>query len=354
MNRLDRYIARAIVSATGVVALVVGAMASLMLFISETGHLGDGHFGLFQLLLYVAMMLPSRMSLVLPVVALLGSLLALGAMASGSELVVIRSAGVSMRRLAVSVAVGGLVLALVAIALSECLGPVGVRNADNLRQRALHGGIDAPVGQGLWLREDKTVLHIRAMLPDHRILGLDVYRLDASGQLSEALTAKQARLEGHRLVIDHPRFTRITTHSTQTGAPDTLTLKVDIDPQVLRLAVTKPGELSSLGLWRFIDYLQRNGIAAGNYRLALWRNIVTPFEVWILVVFALPFALGSLRSGGAGQRLFVGGLVGVVFFLANEIVGSTAPVYGVPPWLAASLPTLLLGAVTVAWMRRLS
>ena len=73
----------------------------------------------------------------------------------------------------------------------------------------------------------------------------------------------------------------------------------------------------------------------------------------MLVVFALPFAFGSLRSAGAGQRLFVGGLVGLIFFLVNEIVAATGPVYGVAPWLAASLPTALLAVGTFIWMRRL-
>ena len=122
---------------------------------------------------------------------------------------------------------------------------------------------------------------------------------------------------------------------------------------VLELAVIEPSELSSAGLWRYINYLDRNQINAEDYRLALWRNIVNPITVWVLVVFALPFAFGSLRSAGAGQRLFVGGLVGLIFFLVNEIVAATGPVYGVAPWLAASLPTALLAVGTFIWMRRL-
>ena len=351
---LDRYIVRSVLGAVGVVAVVIGAMMLLMLFIGEADQIGDGRYGLPQVLLYIAAMMPSRIQLVLPVVSLLGALMALGALAAGSELLVIRSAGVSMRRLAVSVGLAGLVLALLAVGLGEYLAPTGTRAGTALRDKARHGKVEASLDNGLWLRYGQTALRIHSTLPGGRIQGLDVYELDQQGRLKRALAAEHARLVDHELVVAHPRYTDISVNGTQTARPDQLKLDIDIDPQVLALAVTQPSELSSFGLWRYIEYLDRNHINASDYRLALWRNIVTPFTVWIMVVFALPFAFGSLRSAGAGQRLFIGGLLGLVFFLVNEIVASTGPVYGIAPWLAASLPTAVLGGATVYWMRRLN
>ena len=113
MNILDRYIARSVLAAIGVVILVIGALLTLMLFISEVDNLGDGNYTFGKILIWMALMLPARLYLVLPVVALLGSLLALGALAAGSELVVIRSAGVSMKRLAISVSLAGIAMALI-------------------------------------------------------------------------------------------------------------------------------------------------------------------------------------------------------------------------------------------------
>ncbi|MDA3921413.1 MAG: LPS export ABC transporter permease LptG [Salinisphaera sp.] len=354
MMIIDRYISRSILAATGVVALVVGALVTLMLFIGELDHMGEGSYGLAKVMLYVALMLPARMYLVLPVVALLGSLLALGALATGSELVVIRSAGVSMRRLAVSVGLAGAVLAAITVLNGEILVPKGVGHADSLREQARNGEVRQTVNDGLWLRQSGYVLRIASTLPGGRIDGLLAYRFDSQGRLRESLKAPSARLIGHELVINHPQITYLATDHSRVATPKQLSLDVQIDPQVLALAVVQPDELSSRGLWRYITYLDHNDIDAADYKLALWRNIVTPFTVWVLVIFALPFAFGSLRSAGAGQRLLAGGLSGLLFFLFNEIVASTGPVYGVPPWLAASLPTILLGVGTVYWMRRVS
>ena len=354
MNLIDRYISRNILIATGVVALVIGSLVALSVLIGEADSIGDGSYGLLDVLAYTLLRLPDHMYLVLPVVSLLGSLLALGALAAGSELVVVRASGMSMQRLALSVSIAGVALALLAVAMGEYLGPAGVRLGDNLRDTARQGKIGDRIDDGLWLRQGNTVVRINGTLPNGRIDGLDVYEMTGDGQLKSTLVAASAELRDDKLIVTDAQFTRIGEQSTETGTPATLTLDVDIDPDVLDLAVTAPEELSTSGLWRYIDYLQANDINADDYRLALWRNIITPFTVWVLVIFALPFAFGSLRSASAGQRLFVGGLIGLIFFLVNEIVASSGPVYGIAPWLAASLPTVVLAVLTLGWMRRLS
>ncbi|WP_423821013.1 LPS export ABC transporter permease LptG [Salinisphaera sp. SPP-AMP-43] len=354
MNLIDRYIARAVLAATGVVVVVIVALLMLMLFISEVDNLGQGSFGLIKVLVWCVLMLPTRIYLVLPVVALLGALLALGALAAGSELVVIRSAGVSMKRLAVSVGIAGCALALITVVLGELAAPKGVQTATQLRDKARHGEARRSVDNGLWLRASGYVLRIDSVLPGGRIDGLDAYEITDDGRLKLALTADNAHVDGEKIVISQPRITALHADSSQTRKPDQTLLPIAIKPETLELAVTQPDELSSYGLWQYINYLEANDIDADDYKLALWRNIVTPFTVWVLVIFALPFAFGSLRSASAGQRLFMGGLIGLLFFLINEIVASTGPVYGVPPWLAASLPTVLLAGGTGYWMHRLN
>lgn len=354
MKLIDRYISRSILAATGVVALVISAILLLMVFISEVDNIGEGSFGIGKVLLYVALMWPVRMYLVLPVVALLGSLLALGALAGGSELVVIRSAGVSMRRLAVSVGLAGAVLALITVVMGEILVPAGVTHADSLRDKARHGQIKQSLDDGLWLRQSGYVLRVDSTLPGGGIDGLLVYHFNQKGQLLESIKAPSAHLKDDQLLVDKPQITKLSLDHGKASSPPQVTLPIDIDPEILALAVIDPDELSTYGLWRYIGYLDHNDINAADYKLALWRNIITPFTVWVLAIFALPFAFGSLRSAGAGQRLFAGGLTGLLFFLANEIIASTGPVYGVPPAIAASLPTVLLALGTAWWMRRLS
>lgn len=354
MKRIDSYIAQTVLGATGVVVLVVVALAMVSRFISEIDKVGQGGYGWLQMALYVMLKTPSDLLLVMPVVTLLGALMGLGALAEGRELVVLRSAGVSMVRLAGSVSVAGVILAVLAIAIGEYVGPTGDAMAENLQHRARYGSAAQVLPDGVWLRQGDTVARIGGMVADSHITDVVIYRMDDEGHLQVAIHASQGRLTADGMVLQAPRITRIGTDGTQALQPDTMRVDIALGPDVLKLAAVDPGEQTSRALWRYIKYLDANDINAGDYRLALWRNILTPFTIWLLTVFALPFAFGPLRSAGSGQRLFLGGLAGLIFYLLDQIIGASGMVYGLPPWLAASLPTLLLGAGTLYWIRRLN
>lgn len=354
MKRIDWYIGSSVLTATGMVALVVVALAMVSRFIAEIDKVGDGGYGWLQMSLYVLLKTPSDLLLVLPVVTLLGALLALGSLAAGRELVVLRSAGVSMLRLVGSVSVAGVVLAVIAIALGEYIGPAGNDAADNLQHRARYGTAVQALPDGVWLRHGDTIVRVGGMVAGTHITDIDIYRMDDQGHLLTAIHASRGRLGDGAILLQQPQITRITTTGTQVRHPAQLRVAIALGPEVLKLAAVDPNEQTSLALWRYISYLGANDINAGDYRLALWRNILTPFTIWLLTVFALPFAFGSLRSAGSGQRLFLGGLLGLLFYLADQIIGATGMVYGLPPWLAASLPTLLLGAGTAYWVRRVN
>ena len=60
-----------------------------------------------------------------------------------------------------------------------------------------------------------------------------------------------------------------------------------------------------------------------------------------MLVVAMPFVFGPQRSAGAGQRLLVGLLLGLAFFLVNYLLGNVVRLYGYPPLVGAILPSLL-------------
>lgn len=354
MKRIDAYISRSILAATGVVALVVAALVILSRFIGEIDDVGSGDYGWLVMSVYVLLKTPSDMLLVMPVITLLGALMAIGSLAAGRELIVLRSAGVSMARLVGSVSVAGVALALIAVVISEFAGPVGTNTADNLQHVARYGTAAQALPNGVWLRHGNTMVRVGGMVAGSRITDVDIYRMDDNGRLQKTVHAARGQLSENGMLLQSPRVTQISIDGTEVTHPAQLRVDITLGPRVLQLAAVDPAEQSSWELWQYIGYLEANDINSAQYRLALWRNIVTPFTIWLLAVFALPFAFGSLRSAGAGQRLFVGGLIGLVFYLVNQIVGASGMVYGLSPWLAASLPTLILGGITLYWIRRLN
>src|SRR5690606_27443773 len=106
------------------------------------------------------------------------------------------------------------------------------------------------------------------------------------------------------------------------------------------------------GLVRLIGYMSDNGLDARQYELSLWRKLVAPFTVMAVMLFAVPFVLGLQRSGGAGQGLLIGILVGLVLYVVNEVTASLGQLCGWQPALAAGAPTLLLAALAVLRLQR--
>lgn len=351
MRLIDRYIALTVLRAAGVVALVVAALSLVSSFLGEADNFADGDYTLFQLIAYVVLKVPEHLHMVMPVVALLGALVGLGGLAAGSELVVMRASGVSVPRLGLSVACAGLAIAVATAILGEGVAPATARLAE---QGAVTGGSGVKTfDSGLWVREDKRTVHVERILADNVLADITVYRESGPGGLDSILRADSARFADGQWILSDVRESHFEGDRVRVEQRAQTTWDVALQPSYLRLSVTKPEELSSLGLYRYSNYLRRNDVSAASYRLAMWRNLVAPVTVLVVTVLALPFAFGALRGAGAGQRLFVGGLAGLVFFMANEIAVSSSQVYGLPAWLAATWPTALLAVGTVAWFRRL-
>ena len=123
MNILDRYIVARILAMTALVMAVIICLAVLFTFIAEQGDTGTGHYGSLDALWFSLMSVPQQAWELLPIGALIGSMLGLGSLASGSELTVARAAGISVARLALSVLIAGVLLVGVEVVLGELLAP---------------------------------------------------------------------------------------------------------------------------------------------------------------------------------------------------------------------------------------
>ncbi len=100
LTRLDRYIGRTVAASTLLVLAVLLALFTFLKFVDALGDYGRGSFGLYEIARYVLLTLPGWIYALFPVAMLLGAILGLSALATGSELTVMRAAGVSLSRIA--------------------------------------------------------------------------------------------------------------------------------------------------------------------------------------------------------------------------------------------------------------
>ena len=119
----------------------------------------------------------------LPMAVLLGALLGLGSLANHSELVAMRAAGVSMRRLAMAVLVTGVILSLIALVLGEYIGPPVEHYARKFRTEAKLGRTGIATGTNAWMRDGDTIMNIR-LNDDFESSGVFLFKLDSVGGLA--------------------------------------------------------------------------------------------------------------------------------------------------------------------------
>ena len=120
---LGRYVIRTVLGYTSMVMIVLLALGALFMFIGQQDDIGVGNYTATQALLFVALNLPSYLFQLLPVAALIGSLLGLGNLARGSELIVMRASGVTTARFCLWLGTAGLILGSLMFVVGEYVAP---------------------------------------------------------------------------------------------------------------------------------------------------------------------------------------------------------------------------------------
>lgn len=352
MKMLDRYIGRAVIGHTLVVFLILLMIYFFSTLVNEMGYVGKGHYTAANAVLYSLMLIPRQAYELFPMVALLGSMLGLGSLASSSELTVMRAAGISVKRVAVSVLKAGLVMIIVVIALGEGVAPEMEKTAHVQRLKAMAKSISVNTSSGMWAKDGDSFIAIDKLNPDGDAIGITLYRMDGQRIREIAVAGKARYIDGvwHLQRVQRTLFNDdgvSIEHQAQAEWASGLT------PDVINLASMPPENLAIWELNEYIGYLKENGLASQRYQVALWVRAMAPFATSVMILMALPFVFGSTRSMGVGARIMIGALIGIVFYLFNSVFSRVGIVYEIPPMLSAAIPTLLVFGVWYVMMRRI-
>lgn len=353
MTIIDRYLSRAVIGGSLLVLLVLMALTAFVGLVGQFGSVGTGDYDLSDAVIYVLLSLPRQAVDMMPVAVLIGSLLALGALASQNELTIMRAAGMPVSRIGRGAVFGGVFLAVLCIALSEWVAPPAERYAGQLRTQAMYQSVNILGRDGAWLRDGRQYINARRARDTGLLEGLHIYEFDQQGRLAVITRAAQARYEDGNWELLGVRETRPGQDSIDAAVLDARPWQTGIGPELLALVSVSPDMLSASGLYDYIRYLEQNNLEADQYRIAFWFKLVIPAALPVMVLLAMPFLFGSLRSSGAGQRLVVGLVIGIAFYLVNITLSNVGAILAAPPFLIAWGPTLLLLAISLAVIRRL-
>lgn len=349
MKILDLYIARHVLGGFLIVLLVVAGLDMLFALVEELKDVG-GNYSFIEAVKYVLLTAPRRLYEFIPLSSLIGCLMGLGILASSSELTVMRAAGISTFGIIVSVMKPVLLIILIALGLGEFVVPHSEQSAQSHRQVMLTGDGAIHDASRVWHRDEMTFLHINAVIPDGSVRGLTRYEFNEDLTLARSSFAEEARFDGTQWQLSNIKETRFTESvdlpdnaisPLSTAVVEREVWRSGLTPELLQVVMVKPTNLSMSGLLAYSAYLDEQGQASAQYRIAFWTKILLPLAIFALVLVAMSFIFGPLRSVTLGQRLITGIIVGLAFKLTQDILGPTSAVFGFSPFIAVMVPIVV-------------
>lgn len=355
MNKITLYIGKTILTTILLAMTLFIGLEFIFSLVNELRYVGTGSYTFWQALLFIMLSIPENISEIFPMAALVGTLMGLGLLASRSELIVMRSAGMSMQAIIFAVLKLALILILISWILGECVAPVLDKYAHRQKAVALSGGQALRTVHGTWMREGNDFIHIQSMPETHHLQGITRYQFNTDMVLQKSSYAKEAKYQDGQWILYDINETQFDEHTTSRSHFGTQPWLSHIDPEILNIVNVKDiDELTLIGLWQTIDYRLNNQLDAKPYQLAFWQKIFRPIATLIMMFLAIPFIFGPLRSSTMGLRMLVGVFVGFAFYTFNQLFGPLTLVYSLPPILGASIPLFFFLGLGILLLKRSS
>lgn len=353
MKTLHRHLAVSLVKGYLPVLAVFLAVFSLIVLVDEIDEVGKGEYTFLKASSYLAYTLPSRMVFLAPFVALLGSIMALGGLANGRELIAMQASGISPYQIAGAVMKYGLVFMLGVAAMDQFLTPTLDQEAYFNRSRALSESKAYQSKQGFWFKDDNRYVRIRKMLYGEVPQGIDIFEMDEGGKLIRYLYAREA-------VVDSPLIWILTGIEEKTFQGQTFSQKhvenmvwnSPLKSDEMKLLTLPTSSLAPTDLYQYVKVLHRKGQNASRYELAFWQKVIRPFDTGLMVLVSFPFVFGPLRSATTGKRVLIGSMTGLGYYLITQILQQVGGLFGLNPWVVVTAPFVVLLISTVILWRQ--
>ncbi|MDW8371227.1 MAG: LptF/LptG family permease [Geminicoccaceae bacterium] len=343
MSRLTRYLNRLYLVRFAVVLLAVAGFALLFDLLDVGAKVVRRSGGSsWALVSYALIRLPTLLTELLPMVALLAGLLTAADLLRFRELVAMWSAGLSRLGLAVRLWPAALLIVAGKLVLDDVAVPATIPTLRALGVADVKT-VGLPTGDAIWLTTDGAVLRLPA---EAAVQGeprdLLILRLDPEGRLVERLEAARAEPGPEGWILHE--VVRRPASAAPSERLDTLLLPMRIDLETVALMAKLPRELSIAQLLRVIG---ADGYGIGgteSHRTWLHARLAGAVGLWALIVVPVLLVRRAERTGTT-LAIFTRGLaIGFAYLIGNGLMLAMGELGLAPPAVAAWTVPFLLAA----------
>ncbi|EXI77893.1 MAG: Lipopolysaccharide export system permease protein LptG [Candidatus Accumulibacter appositus] len=352
MKIYRRYLLREV---SGAIVLVLLAFLALFAFfdmLGEVQDIGRGGYQLRHAFAFVLLRLPGRVYELMPIAVLIGTLYALSSLARHSEITVLRVSGLSSGAVLRVLFLVAAMFAVATFLIGEYVAPTAEREANQLRLKARGRMIGQDLRSGLWVKDERSFINVRVVLPDTRLRGVRIYEFDEDARLRSLTEAS----EGEYVVPDSWRLSNVVQTVLHAERADVQKLpeivwQSALNPDILAVLMVSPDRMSLQHLATYTKHLADNRQTTNRYEIAFWKKVVYPLAAFVMVALALPFGGAHYRSDAVGLKVFSGVMIGILFHMLNGLFANLGAINSWSPVLSAVTPSslFLLAAITMIW-----
>lgn len=365
-KHFDRYLGRTVFVGTLFALLALFSIDSIIDFINDVESVDGRGFTFGHVMLRLLFEMPRRLYEFMPTALLLGALIGLGGLAAKSELVALRSVGISKLRIIWSVLQVGIVLIGISVWVGEMVVPTAQGYVNSLSKSQVRDAkkangelgdiekISLRSKYGIWVRDNNRYINAQEIYPDYRMRDIWIYELDEQYKLKRASFAKQAVYENDVWRLSNIKHSLISNSGVETMTAEEEHWERLVSTELFDVITVKPEFMGAIKLKKYISYLNDNELDSKRYQLAYFNRFAVPLSGIAMLLLAVPFVFRSARAGGLGQRIALGIGVAVVFNLLSRVLSNTSVVYDIPPIVGAFLPTLIVLAIATIALRKMA
>lgn len=352
MTIINRYLAwQVFIGLAVTTAIILPAFAFLDL-LDQLGDVGNGTYRVQDAFLHTALLLPRRFIQLSPFIALLGNVFALGRLAVNLELTALRVAGLSPVRISLPPLGVGLILLLFIAVLEQFVAPRFQQKAISHQATALGKTAELGKNLGIWTRDEQNILRIGEMQGVKKAANIELMHFDDNGFLLTYTHAKYANVINDNLWELNDVVTKtFTGEQIESVNASSINWKSFVNPGDISTLTKSPESLSPTELFQHVRFLRATGQEADAYALALWRKVGGALTTISMLLFSIPFVLGSARTG-LGKKVVLAALLGVGVYLFDQVIANVGLLLHLNPLLTALLPGLALITLASLWLRR--
>jgi len=204
-----------------------------------------------------------------------------------------------------------------------------------------------------WTRTGGRLLRVGDVVMGRIPTDLEIYELDEQDRLIGLIRAERADIVNREeWLLYNVTESEIHAQNATTTVEDRRIWRSFLSEPQLENLIQPASTLSPGDLLHYIVSLENNRLNSHPFRLAFWQMASIPVGIIAMALLGLPFVMGSLRSVSVGQRIALGGGIGMAFYLSEQIIGHLSMLYELNPFVAAMAPELLLLALALRGLHR--